>query len=274
MTPPSFQRLYPPTQPADGPAQWIVFHGADVLARADAPPALLQGTAQQPDDVPVESSFLLGAHEGTTVLVGTLPAEHPLPEGWRALNLRAALGLADAEVASMLGYAAQLVYWQRTSRFCASCATPMVANDGWGKKCPNCGYAIYPPASPATIVLIHDSERILLTTKDGWGRRYGLVAGFVEPGESFEECVTREVHEEVGVDLSDIHYIASQPWPFPHQVMVGFMARYAGGEIVIDTSELVGAAWFTRDNLPELPPPFSIARQLIERWLKDGPPQG
>lgn len=272
MTTPSFQRLYPPTQPADGPAQWLVFHGADVLARADAPPALLTGTAQQPDDVSVESSFLLGAHAGTTVLVGSLPAEHPLPEGWRALNLRAALGLADAEVASMLGYAAQLLYWQRTSRFCASCATPMVANDGWGKKCPNCGYAIYPPASPATIVLIHDGERILLTTKDGWGRRYGLVAGFVEPGESFEECVTREVHEEVGVDLTDIRYIASQPWPFPHQVMVGYMARYAGGEIVVDTSELVGAGWFTRDTLPELPPPFSIARQLIERWLKDGAP--
>ncbi|KPV49818.1 hypothetical protein SE17_30475 [Kouleothrix aurantiaca] len=84
--------------------------------------------------------------------------------------------------------------------------------------------------------------------------------------------MTREVHEEVGVDLSDIRYIASQPWPFPHQVMVGFMARYAGGEIVVDTSELVGAAWFTRDTLPELPPPFSIARQLIERWLKDGAP--
>lgn len=273
MTTFAFHRRYPPAQPAAGPAQWLVFHATDVLARADTPPTLLPGTTQQPRDVAVESAFFLGMREDTPVMVGTLPAEYPLPPGWRVLNLRAALGLAEAEIASLLGYAAQLIYWQRTSRFCASCATPMLANDGWGKKCPNCGYAIYPPVSPATIVLIHDGERILLTTKDGWGKRYGLVAGFVEPGESFEACVAREVHEEVGVDLTDIRYIASQPWPFPHQIMVGFMACYAGGEIVIDTNELVGAGWFTRDALPELPPPFSIARQLIERWLRDGAPE-
>lgn len=272
MTTGTFQRLYPPTQPADGPAHWLVFKNGDMLVPAGAPPALLPGSTHAPDDITLDSSFLLGALAGTPVLVGELAAGADLPAGLRALNLRAALGSASAELAGMAGYAAELQYWMRTSRFCASCATPMQPNDGWGKKCPACGYAIYPPASPAAIVLIHDNDRVLLTTKDGWGKRYGLVAGFVEPGESFEECVAREVQEEVGVALADIRYIASQPWPFPHQVMVGFMARYAGGEIVVDTSELAGANWFTRDALPELPPPFSIARQLIERWREHGAP--
>lgn len=266
MKPRHFQRLYPHAQPAEGPAHWLLFHGNDVLAPEGAPPALLPGSAQAPEAAAPASTLLLGALDGQPVLAGVLPDDAAPPAGMRALNLRAALGMADAEFASLAGYAAQLVHWQRISRFCPSCATPMTANDGWGKKCPACGYAGYPPVSPATIVLIHDGDRVLLTTKDGWGRRYGLVAGFVEPGESFEECVVREVREEVGVEVADIHYIASQPWPFPHQVMVGFMARYAGGEIVIDTHELVGAAFFTRDALPELPPPFSIARQLIERW--------
>jgi NAD+ diphosphatase len=117
------------------------------------------------------------------------------------------------------------------------------------------------------IVLIHDGgDRALLTTKSGWGKRYSLVAGFVEPGETLEACVAREVREEVGVEVEELRYVGSQPWPFPHQLMVGFMARYAGGEIAIDTAELTDAAWFSRDALPELPPPFSIARQIIELW--------
>lgn len=96
---------------------------------------------------------------------------------------------------------------------------------------------------------------------------YGLVAGFVEPGETLEACVAREVHEETGVDIADIAYFGSQPWPFPHQIMVGFTARYTGGELRVDTRELEDARWFHRDALPLLPPPLSIARKLIDAWL-------
>ena len=257
-----FRRLYPPAQPAQEPAHWLLFHGADVLVYADQPPTLLA----ELDGIEIADPLLLGALDGAPVLVGALPADAPLPGGMQALNLRAALGLADAEFAGLAGYAAQLLHWARTSRFCPACATPLIANDGWGRVCPNCRHAMYPPVSPAAIVLIHDGDRVLLTTKPGWGKRYSLVAGFVEPGETLEGCVAREVLEEVGVDVTDIQYVGSQPWPFPHQLMVGFMARYAGGEIAIDTNELAGAAWFERDALPELPPPFSIARQIIELW--------
>ena len=259
-----FQRLYPPTRPADGPAHWLVFKGADVVLPEAGVPELLPGTAETPADLVVGEALLLGTLDGVPALAGQLAGE--VPAGYRAVNLRLVLGGAGPELAGLAGYAAELLHWARTSRFCPACGTPLAPIDGWGRGCPSCKHTQYPPVSPATIVLIHDGERILLTTKDGWGKRYGLVAGFVEPGESFEECVVREVREEVGVELADIQYIASQPWPFPHQVMVGFMARYAGGEIVIDTHELAGAAWFTRDTLPELPAPFSIARQLIERW--------
>lgn len=117
------------------------------------------------------------------------------------------------------------------------------------------------------IVLVHEGERALLASKAGWGKRYSLVAGFVEPGETLEECVAREVKEEVGVEVDELRYVGSQAWPFPHQIMVGFLAHYAGGEIAIDTAELADARWFTRDDLPELPPPFTISRQIIELWL-------
>jgi NAD+ diphosphatase len=125
---------------------------------------------------------------------------------------------------------------------------------------------MYPPVNPCTITLVHDGERILLTHKDGWGPRYGLVAGFVEPGESLEDNLRREVAEEVGVQVGRIDYFRSQPWPYPHQIMVGFFAEYAGGEVRIDRDELDDARWFHVDALPQIPPPLSIARQLINTW--------
>jgi NAD+ diphosphatase len=266
MTNPRFRRLYPPAAAPDGPAAWLIFRGADLLMPADGPPALLEGTAAAPVALAVDESFLLGALDGRPVLVGALPNDAPAPAGTQAVGLRALLAHADADLAGLAGYAAQIFRWSRSSRFCPACATPLDRLDGWGKGCSSCGNTLYPPVSPATITLIHDGDRVLLGTKPGWGRRYSLIAGFVEPGETLEECVAREVREEVGVEVADMRYVGSQPWPFPHQLMVGFTARYAGGEIAIDATELADAAWFARDTLPELPPPFSIARQIIERW--------
>jgi NAD+ diphosphatase len=262
-----FRRLYPPAALPDGPVRWLLFRGADLLMPVDQPPAFLPGSPSAPDAVTVDETFLLGALDGAAVLVGALPDDAPAPEGLQPVGLRAVLAHADAELAGLAGYAAQIFRWTRTSRFCGACATAFDRNDGWGKICPNCGNTVYPPVSPAMITLIHDGgDRVLLGSKPGWGKRYSLIAGFVEPGETLEACVAREVREEVGVEVADLRYVGSQPWPFPHQLMVGFMARYAGGEIVVDTTELADAQWFARDALPELPPPFSIARQIIEMW--------
>jgi NAD+ diphosphatase len=271
MTSPRFRRLYPPAAAPEGAAYWLLFRGDDLLMVADGAPVLFEGTVAAPAHLDnVADPLLLGTLDGRPVMVGGLPADAAVRPELTALSLRAVLAQADADLAMLAGYAAQLLRWRSASRFCPVCAQPLGPLDGWGKVCPACKHTLYPPVSPAAIVLIHNgADAVLLTSKPGWGARYSLVAGFVEPGETLEQCVAREVHEEVGVEVADIRYVGSQPWPFPHQLMVGFMARYVGGEIAIDTTELADARWFTRDALPELPPPFAISRQIIEMWLSE-----
>lgn len=261
-----FQRVYPPSVPATGPALWLLFQNDEVVLPNDGPLALLEGTTEAPAVGAVETPLLLGMLNDMPVMFGELVGEQ-LPEGFQRYGLRALLAQADAGFCDLAGYGAQLLRWGRISRFCPSCSNALVPLDGWGKKCPACGFSIYPPVSPAVIVLIHDdADGVLLSTKPGWGKRYSLVAGFVEPNESLEQCVAREIREEVGVEVDTIRYVDSQPWPFPHQLMIGFTARYAGGDIVIDAHELADARWFKLDDLPELPQPYTIARQIIERW--------
>jgi NAD+ diphosphatase len=271
MTNTRFRRLYPPAAAPSGAAYWLLFRGDDLLMLAEGTPALLEGTSAAPSLLEdILDPFLIGTLEDRPVMVGGLATDAPLPPGLLALGLRGVLAQADADLATLAGYAAQLLRWRNASRYCPVCAQLLGPLDGWGKKCHGCGHTLYPPVSPAAIVLIHDGpERVLLTSKPGWGQRYSLVAGFVEPGETLEQCVAREVLEEVGVEVTEIRYVGSQPWPFPHQLMVGFMARYAGGDIAIDTTELADARWFTREALPELPPPFTISRQIIEMWRSE-----
>jgi NAD+ diphosphatase len=270
MTAPTFRRLYPPAAPQEGPALWLLFRGADVLVPSEGPAALLPGTTDAPDVTPaLADRLLVGALGETPVLAGALDPEAPLLPGYQAVSLRALLADADAEFGGMAVYAAQLVQWGKIARHCPSCGQPVEPVAGtWGRACPSCGHTVYPPVSPAVIVLVHDGERALLASKPGWGKRYSLVAGFVEPGETLEQCVAREVKEEVGVEVAELRYVGSQPWPFPHQIMIGFLARYAGGEIAIEQEELADARWFERTALPELPPPFTIARQIIELWRR------
>jgi len=262
-----FRRLYPPAAPAAERALWVLLRGDEILAPSDGHNVLLGGTTETPELTPVVDRMLLGALGNTPVLAGAVEPDAPLPAGYRTIALRALMAEADAQTAALTVYAAQIAQWGRIARFCSACgqALGMVENT-WGRACPTCGHTVYPPVSPAVIVLVTDGERALLASKPGWGKRYSLVAGFVEPGETFEECVAREVEEEVGVAVGAMRYVASQAWPFPHQIMVGFIADYAGGEIAIDATELADARWFPRDALPELPPPFTISRQIIELW--------
>lgn len=137
------------------------------------------------------------------------------------------------------------------------------------KKCPECGYEIYPPISTAIIVLIRrgEDEVLLVHARNFRGTFYGLVAGFLEPGETLEQCVEREVREETGLSIRNIRYFDSQPWPYPSGLMVGFMADYAGGTIKLQDNELSAGAFYHRNHLPELPQKLSIARRLIDHWL-------
>jgi len=170
---------------------------------------------------------------------------------------------------TLAGRAVQLVEWDRTHRFCGRCGTPTEPAPGErARRCPACGLLAFPRLAPAAITLVTRGDEALLAR----GRlfpvpMYSCIAGFVEPGETLEEAVQREVREEVGVELAEVSYTASQPWPFPHSLMVGFEATWGSGEIEIDGDEIVDAGWFTADDLPTIPPPMSIARTLIDRWL-------
>lgn len=215
-----------------------------------------------------QNPALLGYDDDLPCFLGEL-ASTDLAPPLQAIGLRQAYGLLSERDYGIAGYAAQIAHWERTSRFCPVCATPTEhAQDERVKRCPNCGFTQYPRVSPAIIVLIYREGQVLLTRQPQWPKgRYSLVAGFVEPGESLEACVRREVAEEVGVTLAEVRYLGSQPWPFPHQLMCGFVARYHDGELAIDTSELEDAAWFDLEALPDLPPPLSIARRILDWHL-------
>jgi NAD+ diphosphatase len=172
---------------------------------------------------------------------------------------------------TLAGRAVQLVDWDRTHRFCGRCATATEPAPGErARRCPACGLLAFPRLAPAVITLIErdDGQALLARGRAFPIPMYSCVAGFVEPGETLEEAVHREVMEEVGVELAEVRYVRSQPWPFPHSLMLGFEARWASGDISIDEHEIVDAAWFRADDLPAIPPELSIARTLIDAWVQ------
>ena len=278
MTSSNFIRAYPDHTPIPNNGLWFVINKQGQVAVRGGGGGGSDGFVVPQGNTPWSgfsvngSSLHLGQLNGVPCLACALDDDASLPNAHRALGLRDLYGRVDEDVYAVAGYATSIMLWQRTSTFCPICATPLEAIPGeWGKRCPRDGHTLYPPVSPCTITLIHDGARILMTHKDGWGARYGLVAGFVEPGETLEENVSREIKEETGVDVADITYWRSQPWPFPHQLMCGFYARYTGGDVKIDANELDDARWFSvsdiRAGTPTIPPPLSIARQLIDNWI-------
>lgn len=189
----------------------------------------------------------------------------------KATSVRNLFGVLPEAEYTLVGYALHLLNWQEISRFCPKCggATEATPN-AWAATCTACGYCAYPVVSPAVLMLVHDGgNRILLSHKPGWGDRWSILAGFVEPGETMEGCVARETQEEVGLRVTDIEYHGSQPWPYPHQMMIGFMARATDPDaaLTVDELELDGAKWFDADDLPGLPGKLSLSRQLIDTWL-------
>jgi NAD+ diphosphatase len=222
-------------------------------------------------DGAVETVTFVGTYDGEACWVVGVAPDAPLPPGFRKESLVPRDTRLSQETLSLGGIALQTLHWERMSRHCPSCGKPTAAIDGEsGRRCPACKAEHYPSLHPCVITLIRDGRRVLLTRKSFWPKnRYGLVAGFVDPAESLEEAVRREVQEEVGVEVKDITYVASQYWPFPSQLMVGFVATYAGGELRVDHEELEDARWFSTDALPDLPPPFSIARFILDRYCRN-----
>jgi NAD+ diphosphatase len=245
-------------------AAWLYFHKNEIWLDSRHDDA---GVLQAGPDV-------LGLSPIRTVYLGTLDdrpcfaAElEAAPSAGRIMPLRAVLAALGGDLVGLVSAGAQLVHFEQSHRFCGRCGSALVASGvDRAKRCEACGVDFYPRIAPAAIVLVHDGPRLLLTHV-GSRPFWALVAGFLEPGETLEQCATREVREETGIAIDELQYFGSQPWPFPSQVMVGFHARYAGGEIVVDRKELDDAKWFGLEELPPLPPRLSIARRLIDARL-------
>jgi NAD+ diphosphatase len=262
-----FVPLLRATLPSDGPALVIAVRGSRVAFADIHEPAITSH----------EDGLFLGVLAGRHCWAidadnteGDVVFELDFGSAPDFADLMALWGSLDEQSWVLAGRAVQLVEWARTHRFCGRCGSP--TNEAPGERalrCRSCGLQAFPRLAPAIITLVErDDGRVLLGRNARWPTAmYSCLAGFVEPGETLEEAVRREVHEEVGVRVGELLYRRSQPWPFPHSLMVGFNARYESGEIQCDDDEIADAHWFAPDELPSVPGPMSIARWLIDDWI-------
>lgn len=255
---------------AAGPSLWFVFRGDRLALKVrEARPTPLTEPELAELGVALLRSHFLGCYGETACFSAEIPPDAPLPEGWQAVSLRQTFGMLDDSLFWIAARAIQIVDWDRTHLFCGRCgaATQRQPNEHV-KLCPACGLTSYPRLAPAVIVAVEQGDRLLLAhNKRHPAGFHSVLAGFVEPGETLEQAVAREIREEVGLMVRDIRYFGSQPWPFPHSLMIAFTARYAGGELAFGDDEIETADWYAADNLPPVPPPISIARRLIDDFV-------
>lgn len=258
--------LSTPDRDPGGDGVWVVLQGMNLLVLQSASGELLPaGSCPFPELT--GNALYLGQWRGRPCRLVEVPTAASIPQGLTAHHLRAAVSSLPASLSSVAGIGLMILHWEATSRYCGNCDGNMARLAGeWGKYCLACGVHHFPRIHPCVIGLVVRKNRILLVRKGEWATgRYGLVAGFVEFGESLEEAMARETAEETGIEITNIRYLGSQSWPFPSQLMCGFVADYAGGEIELRDRELCAADWYTLDQLPTLPPSRSIARFLIDR---------
>ena len=268
----------PATQPTEALGsetlvRWFVCDRANLLTTAesttevsicDLPQAVLLadwGMAAQ------RTQFLGYLNQQPCVAAELVEGSKP-PEGWTFQNLRSLYTVLNEDLFAIAARAVQLIAWDRNHQYCGHCATPMEqAPTERAKRCPKCSLRQYPRLSPAVIMLVYRGEEVLLARAPRFREgMYSVLAGFVEPGESLEETVAREVREEVSVEIENIRYFGSQPWPFPDSLMIGFVAQYKSGAIAPEPTEIEAADWFHKSALPPVPGKLSIARKLID-WF-------
>ena len=219
----------------------------------------------------LEPSHFIGSWNGHYCYALESQTELPVVNSLEAIPLRDAFTHFSSSGIQAISVAKQIITWDKNYRFCGQCGKPTIEMSGErAKLCKNCGLTNYPRLSPSIIVSVIKDQRILLARSDRFPEgMYSVLAGFVEPGESLEECVQREIVEEVGIEVENIQYFGSQNWPFPHSLMIGFTADYLRGEISIDNDEIVDAGWFSVQELPKLPGSYSIARIMIDHFCNN-----
>jgi NAD+ diphosphatase len=264
-----------------GEAHWFVFRGDELLVE-------MGPTVAPSDDLRVKArpawaklplhknhnwlgsgaarTLYLGRLAGMQCWAAELPGGAEAPAGMAWAGLRSLFTVLDDAQFALAGRALQLVAWDRTHQYCGRCGTPTVAKaDERVRVCPACKLSAYPRVAPAIMALVTRGSQLLLARSPHFPPgMYSALAGFVEPGESLEQCLAREVHEEVGVRVNNIRYFASQPWPFPHSLMIAFVCEWVSGEVTPQEAEIEEAKWFEVLQLPKLPSKISIARRLID----------
>lgn len=246
--------------------RWIVTHGEGVVAREGR--ALLDE-----EDV---AALGLDRHaarplRAPSIEASVLTSEGELAAGFEVISLRVALASLSPLEANAIVRARQVMTFVETNRFCGRCGEALADSDTEiARRCPRCALVVYPRITPAVIMLVRRGRQGLLARNARFPVPfYSALAGFVEIGETLEETVVREVREEVGLDVTNVRYFGSQPWPFPHSLMIGYTADWASGEIQVDGTEIAEARFFDPEELPKVPPRISIARQLIDAWVDE-----
>ena len=250
---------------------WFVFYKDQILILQTENGYHVLCCTEPPVAVPIGSTIhTIGEMNGLPCKTYSLHTPIPGSESpaRQMMGLRASFDFLPLQEYQMGGKAFQILNWDQNSRYCPACGVPTHQISPIAKKCPQCRQEFYPRISPAIIVRIQKGDSILLVhARNFRGTFNGLVAGFLEPGETLEECVHREVAEETGLHIKNLKYFGSQPWPYPSGIMIGFTADYESGEIKLQAEELNAGAFYTKDNLPEIPGKLSLARKLIDDWL-------
>lgn len=258
----------PDRDPSDTPGHWLLLRENDLVVRMTGNgPALPFGPLPAPGPLAVPPAYC-GDWQGSPLRAARLMAEAAVPAPYVLAPAGYRSPVLSDRMLTLAGLGRQILHWRERSRICPACGgLPREIPGNWGMRCPACAREYYPRLHPAVIVLVTRGEEFLLVRKAEWpAGQYGLVAGYLEFAETLEECAAREVLEETGIAIADVRYLESQNWPFPSQIMAGFTARYAGGDIVVDRTELEDAAWFSADRPPPLlPPKSSIARRILDR---------
>jgi NAD+ diphosphatase len=260
-------------QRLDAEALWFVFQGSQILV-VPGDPWVEVPKSRALTDIglePLREQFL-GTLGGIPCFTAEVAADAPAPAHMKWSGLRALFGALDDTVFALAGRAFQIMDWDRSHQFCGRCGTPTRLKEGErSRQCPSCGQLHYPRIAPAIMALIRRGPEFLLARSPHFPPgMYSALAGFSEPGETLEQTLVREVREEVGIEVANIRYFASQPWPFPHSLMIAFHCDHAGGEITPDPAEIEAADWFAVDRLPQaLPSPISISRRLIDATLAE-----
>ncbi|WP_243454572.1 NAD(+) diphosphatase [Desulfosporosinus fructosivorans] len=254
----------------DATANWLLIKGNKILVFIDKVQFTLPEINIYKLSKKMAKSQYLDRVDGRSCYVAELTADTVAPEGMLFYDLRGLLGQIPDDLFFLAGKAFQILHWDHTHKYCSQCGAQTENKiDERAKLCPSCGFVNYPRISPAIIVAITKGREILLAKGSSFQTNfYSVLAGFVEPGETFEECVQREVEEEVGLKVKNIKYFGSQPWPFPDSIMVGFTSEYESGDIIMDKKEILDAGWFSADQLPKVPGIGSIARHLIDWFVQ------